>query len=302
MTNADEHAQSIPDLSVVVACDGAMGGMHESIDAVVRACAGLNSEIVLVHPSGTTLALPAIVSVPTRSIAAPSNLVPMLWGCGIADSRGTVVALTTTQFRVDPGWARALLEAVASQGVAGVGGRMAISPQADMLTRAAFFLRYSEHTGSGTTGQPRDIAGDNAAYVRSTVVRDYPNVASGFWEIDAHRLMRIAGEQFGRAPDAIAVFEPDLSLQEMISNRFVHGGHFGSYRVLALGWPRWKAVAVTPLVPFVLLARIFGRVRRSDGHLSAMLLAMPLMLLLLVVWAAGEARGAISATGRASDA
>lgn len=287
---------------MVVACDGGIGHLSETVDAIAQACKDVDAEIVVAHSTGLQIVLPDKGAIPVRSAEATSDLVPALWGSGIAASRGVVVALTTTQFRVEPGWARALLHELSAQGVAGVGGRMAVSHSADALTRAAFFLRYSEHMGSEPSDQPRDIAGDNAAYVRNIVVRDYPDVANGFWEVDAHRLMRSAGERFGRATKAVAVFEPEFSLGEMIRNRFVHGGHFGSYRVRALGWSRWRALAVTPLVPFVLLQRIVARVRRNDAGVRSMLTSVPLMLVLLFAWAAGEARGAISATNRKSGA
>lgn len=302
MSGANATASRIPELSVVVACDGGIGHLPQTVDAIVRACNGIDAEIVVAHSAGAPIALPDTCAIPLRTVTATSDLVPVLWGSGVAQSRGVVVALTTTQFRVEPEWATALLHEISAQGVAGVGGRMAVSRSADALTRAAFFLRYSEHMGSEPSFQPRDIAGDNAAYVRNIVVRDYPDVANGFWEVDAHRLMRSTGEHFGRATKAVAVFEPEFTLGEMIRNRFVHGGHFGAYRVRALGWPRWRALAVTPLVPFVLLQRILARVRRSDVGVGSMLTSVPLILVLLFAWAAGEARGAISAAGRASEA
>jgi len=296
----DEHGGERPELSVVLACDGAIGRLQESVDAIERACNGIRAEILIVHPVETPVAMSASASIGIRQIEVPSRLVPVLWGRGLAVANGKVVALTTTQFRVESGWARALLAGLSNDEFAGVGGRMVVSAHAPRLTRAAFLIRYSEHMGTDAADQPRDIAGDNAAYVLERVLRDYPEIASGFWEVDVHRLMRSAGERFGRAPEAVAEFEPAFTLREMIANRFVHGGHFGSYRVRALGWPRWRAVAVTPLVPIVLLARILGRVRRSGQSFSTTAGAMPYMILLLIAWAAGEACGAVSATSKVS--
>src|SRR5262249_4371521 len=152
---------------------------------------------------------------------------------------------------------------------AGVGGRMALAADAGMLDRAVFLIRYSEHMASNAADTPRDIAGDNAAYLREAVLRVCPDVAGGFWEVDVHRLMRAVVARIGHAPGAVAEFAPALSLREMLMNRFVHGSHFGAYRVRALGWPRWRAVAITPLVPAVLLARILGRMRRAGQPLSS---------------------------------
>jgi hypothetical protein len=287
-------------LSVVLACDGAVDRMSERLDALARACEGLSADVFAVHGAATTVTIPADLPMPTTLLTAPSSLVPVLWGHGIAAARGRVVALTTTQFRVREGWARALLAGFDSKGVAGVGGRIALTANAGLLDRAVFLTRYSEHMSSDATDTPCDIAGDNAAYLRETVLEVCPDVAAGFWEVDVHRLMRAAGGRIGHAPGAVAEFAPALSLRETLINRFVHGSHFGAYRVRALRWPRWRAVAVTPLVPVVLLARILRRMRRAEQPLSSAVILLPAIGPLLVAWAAGEARGALSRDRRAN--
>jgi len=281
-------------LSVVLACDGAVDRLSERLDALARACEGLSAEVFAVHAADTIVTIPGDPPIPTTRLTAPSNLVPVLWGRGIAAARGRVVALTTTQFRVRDGWARALLAGLDISGVVGVGGRMALAADADLLDRAVFLIRYSEHMASDHAPAPREIAGDNAAYLRDVVMGVCPDVAAGFWEVDVHRLMRAAGARLGQAPGAVAEFAPALSLPQMLTNRFVHGSHFGAYRVRALRWPRWRAVAVTPLVPVVLLARIIGRMRRARQPLSSAVVLLPAIVALLVAWAAGEACGALS--------
>lgn len=294
MTGGSQTAET-PEISVVIACDGGIDGLEERLQAIAITCTGLDAEIIVVLSDAVAADFPVVRRVQFTQIRVRSDLVPVMWGAGIASARGRVVALTTTQFRVGREWAKELLSALENRGLAGVGGRMVVKTTATLLTRAAFLIRYSEHMGNDAADMPRDIAGDNAAYVRNTIVTDYPSVAAGFWEVDTHRIMRSKGRLFGRAPAAVAEFDPAFSLSQMITNRFVHGGHFGSYRVNALGWPRWRAVAVTPLVPFVLMARIAGRVGRSSGGFIAMAAATPYMIVLLVAWAAGEAHGAISA-------
>jgi hypothetical protein len=284
-------------LSIVVACDGAIDRIPERLDALARACDGLPANVIVVHDAAVRVVLPAAPPISTTIMSAPSALVPVLWGRGMAEASGRIVALTTTQFRVQRGWARALLAPFEARDVAGVGGRMALAPDASMLERAVFLIRYSEHMAASSAHAPRDIAGDNAAYRKDAVLAVCPNVADGFWEVDAHRLMRAAGARFVHAPDAVAEFTPALSLREMMANRFVHGSHYGAYRVSALRWPRWRALAVTPLVPAVLLARIFGRVRRAGQPLGTALMLTPAMVPLLIAWAAGEARGALSDAG-----
>src|SRR5262249_60423824 len=109
-------------LSVVLACEGAGDRLSERLDALARACEGLSAEVFAVHAADTIVTIPGDPPIPTTRLTAPSNLVPVLWGRGIAAARGRVVALTTTQFRVRDGWARALLAGSDARGGAGVGG------------------------------------------------------------------------------------------------------------------------------------------------------------------------------------
>jgi hypothetical protein len=139
---------------------------------------------------------------------------------------------------------------------------------------------------------PADLPGENAAYRRAAVLALGVDLPRGFWEVDVHRLIRQAGDVLVRAPRAVVEYDPALSLGGMLLNRFVHGSHFGVYRVRALGWPRWKAVLVTPLVPAVLLLRVLRRVRARGKSALWALTALPALLPLLAAWACGEAFGA----------
>ena len=284
-----------PALTVVLAVDGASDRIDDRLDAIARSCQGLDADVLVVHSRDIPIAMPAHPPISATALAAPGDLVPTFWGLGIANARGDVVALTTTQFRVTEGWARELLRPFEADDTVGAGGSVTVSPDAAALTRAVFLIRYSEHMAVPGAPSPAEIAGDNAAYRRAAVLRACPNVADGFWEVDVHRVLRAQGGRIVHVPQAIAEFSPALSLREMFANRVVHGSHFGAYRVQVLRWPRLVAVAVTPLVPMVLLARILGRIRRTGQSLSSAFVLLPAMVTLLGAWAVGEARGALFA-------
>src|SRR5262249_52950176 len=149
-------------LSVVIACDGALDHLEDRLNALAVACAGIPTEVFVVHDAGSSVALPRAASISATTLTASSTLVPMLWGRGMAAARGNVVALTTTQFRVREGWAKAMLAGFGDEKVAGVGGRLALAPGAGLLDQAVFLIRYSEHAAASAEDAPRDIAGDNA--------------------------------------------------------------------------------------------------------------------------------------------
>ncbi|HKS05484.1 MAG TPA: hypothetical protein VJR92_04150 [Gemmatimonadaceae bacterium] len=296
MTAAPRSATEY-DVSVVVAYDGAREQLEQRLVAIARACRSHRAEIVFVAPDSVRAEIRGEYPLPLTCVVAASELVPALWGRGIAIARGEFVALTTTQFAPRETWLDALLRRFDDARIAGVGGTIGLAARAGMLGRAVYFIRYSEHLPSKSAPAPHDIAGENAAYRRDAVLSAYPKVADGFWEVDAHRVMRAAGGKIVQARDAVLDFAPVLSLRAMMSNRYVHGGHFGSYRVNTLKWPRWKAVAVTPLVPVVLLMRILQRVARAGHSVAEVFSALPVIIPLLCAWALGEASGALSKRG-----
>jgi hypothetical protein len=72
----------------------------------------------------------------------------VLWGAGLREARGRVVAFTIAQCVVEQGWARALLEGI-DGGAAGVGGRLDVRGDASATARATFYLRYSAWLSAG---------------------------------------------------------------------------------------------------------------------------------------------------------
>jgi hypothetical protein len=52
-------------------------------------------------------------------------------------------------------------------------------------------------------------------------------------------------------------------------------------------------IAVSPLVPFALALRVWRRVRSAAMHRKRFVLSLPTFLALAVMWALGEAVGAV---------
>ncbi len=292
MLDTAPPVRSVPELTVVLASDGDGGDLSAALAAVATSCRGLRVQLVVAHQASEAVPVSAAEAVDVSSVAVDSALVPVLWGHGMMAATGTIVALTTSQFRVSECWARELLTAFPTETVCAVGGRLAIAPAASLLTRAVFFIRYSEHMGAADVFDPREIAGDNAAYRRADVLRASSALEHGFWEVVVHRTLRSLGHTLRWAPLAVSYFVARPAWSRVLVNRFVHGTHYGEYRVRELGWPRWRALVVAPAVPFVLLWRIIRRIRRSEYALHSNLLVLPVMLVVLMAWAAGEARGA----------
>lgn len=282
------------DITVVVACASATSELGACVAAVQESCAGLRAEVLVVdgvsHGGMDVIARrhPSV-----KIVAAPAGaLVPSLWATGIVRASAGAVALTTSEFMVDRGWARALLDGLAA-GAAGVGGPFVLGAGVPAAGAAAFFLRYSAFlTAPGTP--VREIAGDNAAYTRDALARHGGDDPRGFWEVEFHRSLRAAGERLAWSDRAVTVCHTMPPLGHMIRQRFAHGRHYAAWRV-ASGQRGGVAVAVAaPLVPFVLVTRIGRRVVRHARYRSAFARALLPLFALATAWALGEAWGALA--------
>jgi hypothetical protein len=229
-----------------------------------------------------------------RVIRLPvGTLVPALWGAGLRDARGRVVAFTIAQCLVDAGWARSLLDGVAA-GAAGVGGRLAVRPGTGATGRATFYLRYSAWLAT-PDGPAHEIPGDNAAYEHQALRSVRDSSGGPFWEVEAHERFRALGRTLVVHPGATACFTDETSLGTMAARRFAHGRHSGEFRVRSGIRTRWQMVVGAPLVPLVLLVRVGRRVARAPGHAAGFVSSLGAFLVLATAWAAGEAIGGFTA-------
>lgn len=298
---------SAPRLSVVVACapgrraGDATAAACAAIEALARSCAGIDAELLLVGCAGDVPAgaLGPSVSRLVRVPASDAALVPRRWALGLAAARGDVVAFTTDLCRVDVGWARTALEAIAGGAVA-VGGPLHPGTRLSPTDRAIFHLRFGSLAApADTIAEVHDVAADNAAYDRRALAGLGSSFGDGFWEVEANRRLRADAGRLVFHGGMAAEYVGGEALGSLTAQRFAHGRHAGAWRV-AIGVRRWWLVVLAaPLVPLVLLDRARRR-RARTSRLPSLADASPAFLVLASAWAAGEAMGALAAwRGRA---
>ena len=283
------------ELSVIVGSQDAAGSMRECLSALRASCEGIDAEILVADASSDGSARIASETLPSARLLSlpPGTLVPALWGAGLREARGRVVAFTIAQCIVEPTWARALLQGIRS-GAAGVGGRFGIRRGTSATGRATFYLRYSAWL-SVPGGAAHEIAGDNAAYDHESLRSVRDAVAGSFWEVEANARLRAAGRTLVVDPDATAWFTDDTPLGTIAARRFEHGRHSGAFRVRSGIRTRWQMVFGAPLVPFVLFVRVARRVARAPGHMVGFVSSLGAFFVLATAWAAGEAIGGFTA-------
>jgi hypothetical protein len=155
---------------------------------------------------------------------------------------------------------------------------------------------------NASDGTVREIAGDNAAYDHAALRAVRNDATEPFWEVEAHARFRELGRTLMMHPGATAWFTDDTGLATMAARRFAHGRHSGAFRVRDGIRTRWQMVLASPVVPFVLLARVARRVLRGRGHAVSFLTSLGAFFVLAFAWAAGEAIGAFLAEGQMREA
>ena len=206
---------------------------------------------------------------------------------------GTVVAFTIAQCVVSATWARSLLLGL-RPGVGGAGGGFIAAPGTSAADWAAFFLRYSAFLAEGWMPGPvaGDIAGDNAAYRRSDLLALGLPRARGFWEVEAHRVLRQRGLSLIAVDGATAAVAGLGSRRGFLRQRFVHGRRFGASRIESREVTRARVWIAAPLVPAVLAWRAARRALPHARHRWRFLASLPWFTVFAASWALGEAAGA----------
>jgi glycosyltransferase involved in cell wall biosynthesis len=284
------------EISVIIASVESAQSIERCIESVRAAVGGRSSEIVVVDASRDASADIAMRTLGTARVmrCAPGTLAPELWAAGIARSQGRVIVLTTGHFAVEPTWVRSL-ESALEEGQVGAAGRIDLGSETSVTDCAVFYLRYSEFLNE-PEGMRRGVPGipaDNAAYDGDAIRRFVTTSDDGFWEVEFHRQLHAAGRSLAVVPGATAWYGRSFPFSTIARHRFQHGRHSGAWRVMHNERSPAMVVAVAPLVPFALAARVWRRVRSQMPHRGRFLRALPVFLALATCWAIGEAVGAV---------
>ncbi len=284
-----------PQISIVVARDDAQADLRGCVQALRAACRDLQAEIIVVDASPDAAAVPALDGqTAVLRLAHPKALVPHLWAFGVSGCRGHVVALTTADVRVDPGWARALLAGI-DDGAAACGGPLRPARTCGPAAWGIFYLRFWSHLADSSDG-PRPVSqlpGENVAYRSDQLDRRRALLSHGLWEVDVNRAITADGGALVRTGEAAVEFAPAQGFGRMVRTRIAHGRHSGASRTRRGERTAWQVVAASPIVPLVLAVRAGRRALAARHHRLRFVLGLPWFLVLAGAWAIGEVRGAI---------
>jgi len=283
----------IPRMSVVVASHNARASIRECLSVLVGQRQHDDVEILVVDNSHDGSAEIVKDDFPDVRVmmAPPSALIPELWGLGMRESRGSIIAITTAHFVPAADWVDAMLEAQEGAAAA-VGGAIENAQPASPVDWAVYFCRYSQYMLPFGRGSVREIAGDNASYKRTHIEHCRHVWWNGFWELAVHAELRKTGLQLLLVPSVVVFHHRSFGVRSFMTQRFRHGMQFGRQRAL---WVRWHQralyIALSPAIPVVFLVRIARQVFGKRRNRAKFVLSLPPLVLFLLAWSCGELLG-----------
>jgi glycosyltransferase involved in cell wall biosynthesis len=255
-------AIALPKLSIVIASQNAHKSIGKCLFEIESQVSGNEIEIIVVDNSTDETADIIVREFPQVKLIRSSKekLIPELWGIGINQSEGIYIALTTAHFIPSKTWIAEIIKAQDSD-YAGIGGAIENDEQAGLVSWAVYFCRYARYMLPFAQEAVDDFAADNASYKRADLDRVRQALQKGFWEVFVHNEMRRAKMSLFLTPAIVVYHKESFTFTSFMNQRFWHGRQFGKSR--AQTFPAFKRtvfVMLSPLIPFIYLYRITGRV------------------------------------------
>jgi len=235
-------------------------------------------------------------SVKVLSFDEPMTI-PELRAAGVFAATGPVVALVEDHCLVTPTWADRL-SAAHADGHAVAGGPIRNVATGRVRDWAAFFCEYSAVMEPMPRGPVAGLPGMNVSYGGDALAAIDDLLREGRWETWLHPRLQERGFELWCEPEAIVEHDKDFDLGEFLSQRYHYSRSYAGMRNPDLGGRRALYALATPLLVPLLYARMARNVFSRRQVRRQFLLATPLVLLYVTVWAFGEAVGYAFGGGR----
>ena len=286
-----------PKLSVVVASVNGFPYVGHCLDALAERAPG--AEVIVADSTDDETRRRLAEDWPSAKLLTfdEQQTVPELRAAGIFASTAPFVAVIEDHCRVTTQWANAALSAH-ERGQVVVGG-----PIRNVVTErardwAAFFCEYSAFMEPLPEGAANALTGMNVAYDRRAIDAMDDLLRKGVWEGWLHARLRERGIGLYCAAEMVLEHDKDFGLGEFLSQRWHYSRSYAGMRSEGLGRRRYLYALGSPLLPPVLYWRMAKNVFSRGRRRREFLVATPLILLYVCVWAAGEAIGYAFGGGR----
>jgi glycosyltransferase involved in cell wall biosynthesis len=224
--------------------------------------------------------------------------VPALRAHGVRAARAKLVAIVEEHCLAAPDWLERALEAHASGAYGAAGGPVADRGYRRLRDWVVYFCEYNGYLPPWPEGDTTHLGSANIAYRREVLQQYSDSLGEGYWEGALHARMLADGVRFRSAPRMLVYHRGPFDFGYYLRQRFWFSRAFAGSRNLPAS-RKLLYLAIAPLVPFLLLARMARRVAGQRCHPMRFVLTLPLLAPALLVYVAGEVAGYAAGPGDA---
>lgn len=231
---------------------------------------------------------------PIESAAGQHELYDRRRARGLGAATGDIIAILEDRGLPRPDWAATVVRLHEEHDHGCIGGAIECADVA--LLEWAFYVcdfgRYGLPFESAQAGWVSDV---NVTYKRATLDSTRELWKDRFREPIVHWALIEAGETLWLSSDLVVIHErPKTTLLKLLPERFDWGRLFGHIRAMHMsGWQRLVYTLLSPLIPIRLVFR-HGRTQGARGRFGRYLRALPMIIVMLCAWTAGEVWGYVT--------
>jgi Glycosyl transferase family 2 len=296
--------ETVPELSVIVIVLG--GGAHlvRCLQALARQEGAPAMEVIIPRDArlgdADCASLQQIFPGVRFALLPGSQSFAALRTAGAKAARGRIVAITEDQCIPPVRWCASAIGAH-TQPHGAVGGPVDKQHPDRIINWAIYLRELGQYMPPVAEGASECLTDCNVTYKREVLDEIAPVWSKEFHEPEVHAALQARGKTLWLSPALLTYQQREIILGPAIRERYEFGRLYGGLRVAHLsGVRRLLLIALTPLLPVLMVWRVLHGVILKKRYIGVCLAALPYLILFAAVWSWGELAGYV--TGRAAGA
>lgn len=289
-----------PAISVVIASIVGAPFIDECLESLEMPAKNLSAQVIVVACGSGEYAARIADKFPWVEVIhrAERETVPDLRRHGAEKASGEIVAIIEEHCVAAADWLEQVLKAHGRGDFGVVGGPVAPDGYSRLRDWVVYFCEYNNYLPPWQEGGAHELGSANIAYSRVVLLKYKDRLGAGYWEASLHPRLWADGVRFHAAAAMVVRHRGPFNYRYYLQQRYWFSRAFAGARRLTA--PRRAAyLLASPLLPFLLLARMALRVRNKHCHMDKFILSLPLLAPVLIVYVAGEFIGYLAGPGDA---
>jgi glycosyltransferase involved in cell wall biosynthesis len=289
-----------PAISVVIACIVGASFIDECLDSLELQAGKCGAEVIVVACGTAEFAARIANKFPWVRVIhrAERETVPDLRRHGVESASGEIVAIIEEHCVAAPDWLEQILKAHAGGDFGVVGGPVASDGYARLRDWVVYFCEYNNYLPPWQEGGEHALGSANISYRRAVLLKYKDQLGAGYWEASLHPRLWADGVKFHATAAMVVRHHGPFNYGYYLQQRYWFSRAFAGARKLSAP-SRIVYLLASPLLPFLLMARMALRVGNKRCHVGKFILSLPLLAPVLIVYVTGEFVGYLAGPGDA---